>query len=176
MMPGRGGPEDYERRFEAIRRPEPPGDKFAFRRGAPGGGAGGGRDDEMDSDPRMRLRTGSNRWQHDRADDYVLSSSDDRFGGRNTKGGWNNGGGGGGLGRGGMRDFGDPRNRGHMEMGGPGDGRGGPGDRRGGSRFHRREEAAPEWFGETIEQGSVISVSQVSHFLVGLASSQDQMI
>ena len=101
----------------------------------------------------FRERSRERRWQHDRADDYVLSSSssaDDRFGGRNGRGGgWNNGGGG-GLGRGGgMRDY---RGGGHMGMGGP--------DRRAGSRFHggRREEEAPEWFGETIEQGSSVSV------------------
>ena len=102
----------------------------------------------------FRERSRERRWQHDRADDYVLSSSssaDDRFGGRNGRGGgWNNGGGGGlGRGGGGMRDY---RGGGHMGMGGP--------DRRAGSRFHggRREEEAPEWFGETIEQVSSVSV------------------
>ena len=45
----RGEREDYDpRRFEVVRR-EPPGDKYAF-------GRRGGRDDEMDTDPRMRLR------------------------------------------------------------------------------------------------------------------------
>ena len=87
----------------------------------------------------FRDRSRERRWQHDRADDYVLSS-DDRFGRNGGRGGWNNG----GMGRGGgMRDY----------------GRGGGGMReygRGGSRFHggRREEEAPEWFGEAIEQVS----------------------
>ena len=48
-MLNRGEREDYDpRRFEVVRR-EPPGDKYAF-------GRRGGRDDEMDTDPRMRLR------------------------------------------------------------------------------------------------------------------------
>ena len=75
----------------------------------------------------FRDRSRERRWQHDRADDYVLSS-DDRFGRNGGRGGWNNG----GMGRGGgMREYG-----------------------RAGSRFHRREEEAPEWFGEAIEQVS----------------------
>ena len=90
----------------------------------------------------FRDRSRERRWQHDRADDYVLSS-DDRFGSRNGgggRGGWNNGGM--GRGGGGMRDYG--RGGGMREYG------------RGGSRFHggRREEEAPEWFGEAIEQVS----------------------
>ena len=99
----------------------------------------------------IRDRSRERRWQHDRADDYVLSS-DDRFGrngGGGGRGGWNNG----GMGRGGgMRDYG--RGGGMREYG------------RGGSRFHggRREEEAPEWFGEAIEQVSYTIVFESASF------------